>query len=75
MRIIFLSSAYSGYVHIYAFEAHTWDDGDGSVAARERHRERVPTMRAERRTLRKRAVAILKRLAARCGGRGEERSC
>jgi hypothetical protein len=75
MRIIFLSSAYSGYVHMYAFEPHTWDDGDGSVVAGQQRQERQPELRAERRTLRKRGVAIFKRLTTLNGGHAQERSC
>ena len=75
MRIIYLSSAYSAYVHMYAFEAHTRGAGEAGVTEREQHQEFVPTMPAERRTLRKRGVALLKRLAAPSGGRGEEDSC
>jgi hypothetical protein len=70
-----LGSAYSGYVHMYAFEAHTWGHGDASVVAREQHQERVPTMPIERQGLRRHAIAFLKRLAAWSGGRGEERPC
>jgi hypothetical protein len=75
MRIIFLSSAYSGYVHMYAFEAHTWGYGEASVVAGQQAHERQPELRAERPTLRKRGVAILKRLTVRCGGHAEEHSC
>ena len=75
MRIIFLSSDYTGYVHMYAFEAHIWDNDDARVVARQQTDERQPKRRAERPSLRKRGVAIVKRLTARCGGYAEERSC
>ena len=75
MRIIYLSSAYSGYVHMYAFEAYTWGYGEASVVAGQQRQERQPELCAERPTLRKRGVALLKRLTARSVGRGEERSC
>ena len=75
MRIMYLSSAYSGYVHMYAFEPYTWGDSGASVVAEQPAHDRQPELRAERPTLRERGVAILQRLTSWCVGYSEERSC
>ena len=75
MRIMYLSSAYSGYVHMYAFEPSTWGDGDASVVARHQIYERQSERRAERPTLRKRGVAIVTQLIMWSSGYSEERLC
>jgi len=60
---------------MYAFDTHIWIGGDGSVVAGQQRQERKLELRAERRPLRKRTIAFLKRLVTTRGRRTEETPC
>jgi hypothetical protein len=74
MRVIFLTSAYFGYVHTYAFTPDTRYDSSDDDAVDTGRREDVATVSDQPQWLAQRSISF-KQLAARKCRRKEAGSC
>jgi hypothetical protein len=75
MRVVFLSSAYFGYAHIYTFDPESIDDSIYDAADQARHDRRTAVLGADARPAPKTGRTLIGQLAAWLSRSKEDATC